>query len=624
MCGICGTAGFVDEELLRRMCTMLTHRGPDEEGFYFDDEAALGMRRLNIIDLVSGHQPIHNEDKTVWIVYNGEIYNFKELRQDLEKKGHCFYTNTDTEVIVHLYEDYGKKCISYLRGMFAFAIWDVKEKRLFLSRDRLGIKPLYYAQIGQNLIFASELKAILAYEKISLTIDPYALDTYFSFLYIPAPQTIFQGIQKLLPGHCLIWHKGKLEIESCIGSPDYSEQENKYSEQEYLEKLQIILADVIKCHLISDVPIGVFLSGGMDSSTIVYYMSKVFPSAVKTFTIGYGLKDASYNELEKARLVAQNFGCEHYEYIVEPEMVKILPSIVRGFDEPFADSSAIVTYLISQQSRQKVTVALTGIGGDELFCGYPRYFGARISLLYEHLPFKMRKWFISIIEGLSEKNYTIGRIKRFIKGGTLPFKERYLSWVSMLTKDEKEKLYTQEFKNLLARGEYFSQHLKYFDILSGKNPLEQLLSVECNTYLPGDLLCMADRMSMSHSLEVRVPFCDHKLVEFSSSIPFSLKTKGFNLKYLLKKDMRGKLPAEILKQKKMGFMVPLGRWLTHEMKSLVQDYLSEETIRKKGYFRYDYIKWMLDEHNSGRRNFSDQLWALIVFEIWHQIYKERV
>lgn len=658
MCGICGFVGLNDEKLLKKMTTSLVHRGPDEEGFFFTQlpitnyqspsSVGLGIRRLNVIDLETGAQPIFNEDKSIVVVYNGEIYNYPTLSKELRAKGHQFYTKSDTEVIVHLYEDYGYDCVKYLRGMFTFALWDKKKQSLFLARDQIGIKPLYYTEFNGNLLFASELKAILQYEKIPRQINYQALDLYLTSLYIPAPLTIFEKIYKLLPGHYLIWQNGKTEIHQYwdlkIQIPDTGYRIP--DEHFYIEQLKEILKETVKSHLVSDVPLGAFLSGGLDSSTVVALMSQISDRPVKTFTIGYGKKDSSFNELEKARIIAQRFGCEHYEYVLEPKVVELLPELVKHFDEPFADSSMIPTYLVSKVSREKVTVALTGIGGDELFGGYPRYLGARFSLLYEYLPSYFRQLAKSFGNCLPETGGSrdwSGRIKRFLLAGTLPFPERYKSWVSFLTPELKDRLYTEEFKSGLSlsspqRGEVrrlrtpighrdFGDEgeglavvaTNYFDLLNEKY-LEKIFYVDLKTYLVDDLLCMADRMSMANSLELRVPLCDLKLVEFSARIPFSLKIKGFTMKYLLKKVMAEILPKETLQQKKMGFMVPLRRWTAEEMNPLIEEYLSEKVIRERGYFQPEGVRWLLEQHRLKRRNFADQIYALLVLEAWQRAY----
>ncbi|MEK6546380.1 MAG: asparagine synthase (glutamine-hydrolyzing) [Nitrospinota bacterium] len=627
MCGICGFAGFDDEQLLRRMTSSLVHRGPDEEGFFLargNEQSAggigLGIRRLKIIDLQTGSQPIYNEDGDIVIVYNGEIYNYKELKAKSEKKGHKFRSETDTEVIVHLYEDYGAECVKYFHGMFAFAIWDSKRKQLFLARDQIGIKPLYYTELNGRIIFASELKSILQCKEVPSQINLRALDLYLTHLYIPAPLTIFERIYKLLPGHYLIWENGKTKIEKYWDLEVQSKVQD-LDEQSYIEKLQYLLREAVKSHLVSDVPLGAFLSGGLDSSTVVAMMSEVSNQPVKTFTIGYGKKDESFNEFKKARLVAKKNGCEHHEYILEPRVIELLPELVKYFDEPFADSSMIPTYLISKVSREKVTVALTGIGGDELFGGYPRYLGAKISLFYEKSPLFFRQIASLIGKNLPETGGSrdwSGRIRRFLIAGTMPFSERYKNWVSFFDSELKDKLYTEDFR---FRVKSPKSELDYYFSLLDEKILEKIFYVDLKTYLVDDLLCMADRMSMANSLELRVPLCDLNLIEFLARTPFSLKVHGFTFKYLLKRAMAEILPEEILQQKKMGFMIPLNRWISEEMNPLIEEYLSEDTIKKRGYFKPEGIRWLLEQHRLRKRNFADQIYTLLILEVWQRSYE---
>ncbi len=625
MCGICGFAGFKDDTLLHDMAERITHRGPDSDGFYSDALAGLGMRRLKVIDLSTGDQPLFNEDKTIAVVFNGEIYNFHELKKSLQQKGHTFYTNSDTEVIVHAYEEYGDLCSKYFRGMFAFALWDKTKKKLVLSRDHTGIKPLYIASVGNNLVFGSEIKCLLQHPAIPRDIDYEALDKYLTLLYVPAPLSIFRNIRKLPPGHTLIWQNGKQSIQQYWDlSAAASAGPAAGNERALTEQLDALMKETIQCHMISDVPLGTFLSGGLDSSAIVAYMSMASSQPVKTFTIGYGNKDSSFNELEKARAVAKHFGCDHHEYIVEPNVVDLLPALVASYDEPFADSSSIPTYLVSQYARQNVTVALTGIGGDECFGGYPRYMGARTSLLYEFLPLALRKGVSGMLHRLPESSTstnTLGRLKRFAKGGTLSPYERYLSWVSFYNAAEKEKLYSPELRRLTPQRNNLQPHLGYFETTDADRYLQKIFYVDVKTYLADDLLAMGDRMSMAHSLELRVPFSDYKMLEFAFQLPDHLRVRGGTLKYLMKKALAKHLPPGIITQRKQGFMIPIARWIKdEEILPLLNDCLSKKTIDTRGFFDYTYIMRMLDDHRSGRRNYSDQLWALLNFELWHRNY----
>ena len=608
--------GFADQDLLKKMCSIMSHRGPDDEGYFINRDVGLGMRRLSIIDLKTGHQPIHNEDESVWVVLNGEIYNYKELTYELQAKGHRFYTNSDIEVLVHLYEDLKQDCVHKLRGMFAFAVWDKREERLFLARDRLGIKPLYYTYRDNRLLFASEIKALLEDKGISRRIDTLALDYYLTFLYIPAPLTMFKGINKLMPGHSLSFKNGDLNIKRYwkLNFP----KAKKASMSFYKESIIDVLKETVKSHLVSDVPLGVFLSGGIDSSTIVALMHQLGVDCIRTFSIGYEGKYASYNELEYSRLVAKRFNTQHQEFIIKPDIIKILPTVVRYLDEPFADSSALLTYFISKEARQYVKVALSGIGGDEVFGGYPRYTGAIVSSYYERLPFTLRKllkyssfW----IKSSSKGRNISGRVKRYLEAGLLMPPERYLAWISFFDNQTKAKLYNPDIKQDIQGREGYI-HLNYFKEINSQDYLNRIVYMDINTYLPDDLLTMADRMSMANSLELRVPFCDHKLMESCFAIPYQLKIKGLRLKDLLKKTLEGILPQEILNKPKQGFMVPLGGWLREDLKPYVLEMLSHENIKKRGYFNSDYIREILNKHFSGRENFTHQIWALLVLEVW--------
>ncbi len=623
MCGICGFVNIDDFSLLKKMCDLIISRGPDSYGYYFDKNIGLGNRRLKIIDLNTGDQPIYNEDKSIIIVYNGEIYNYMSLKEELEKKGHKFYTTTDTEVIVHLYEEYKEKSLTYLIGMFAFAIWDKNERKLFIARDSLGIKPLYYYFKNDKLIFASELKSILACNFVLKDIDFKALDLYFTYLYIPDPLTIFKNVKKLEPGSYIIFKDDKLEIKKYFDLTLKEDEMEVSNEKEILEILEDNIKKVIYEHLIADVPVGLFLSGGLDSSTILHFSAQNSKYPLKTFSIGYSnIKDSSYNELDKAKFLSQIYHTEHNEFILDAKEIKDLfyKSVVQ-FDEPFADSSSILTYFISEQASKHVKVALSGIGGDEIFGGYPRYLGVKYSKLYEVLPYSLRKLILNISNILPDKfdsfNWN-GRIKRFLNGGILGFRERYKDWITFLKQDFKKDFYSNEFYFKVLKENDFMDD--YFSLIQ-KNDLNTLLLFDLKTYLPFDLLYMADRMSMSNSLELRVPFCDIRIVNFMQKVPFSLKIKGNKLKYLLKKLMKDKLPDEIINQKKKGFMLPLSRWIQEELNDVVEYYISEERLQKSGYFNYIHVKKILNEHKYKVRNWSDLIYAIIVFEIWKEKFK---
>lgn len=615
MCGICGFAGFKNDDLLRRMTASILHRGPDGEGIFTAPEASMGMRRLAIIDLSTGDQPIYNEDRTVAVVFNGEIYNFQELRRGLESRGHRFYTKTDTEVIVHLYEEYGDDCPSHLRGMFAFSIWDSKKKRLLIARDHVGIKPLYYARAGGRIWYGSEIKCILQDPSVPRDHDHSALDHYFTLMYIPAPFSAYAAIRKLPPGHRLVWEKGNTTITRYWTIP--AEIDDSYHPDAwYAENIRTLLADSITEQKIADVPLGVYLSGGIDSSAVVALLSASVTAPVKTFSIGYGSGDPSYDETDKARLVARHFNCEHYEHIVKPDAAATIPKLVDYFDEPFADSSSLPNFFIAQEVRKQITVALTGIGGDELFGGYPRYLGARVAGYYEHVPLPLRRIAARAAQNLSESTRSrnlAGWAKRFTRGGLMPFRERYLSWIMYLNDQEKETLYTPAYRALLggtsAPGPGF---------MAGLADPDGICPAEIMTYLSDDLLCLGDRMSMAHSLELRVPFLDTRLIEFMSRVPLAVKTRGFVMKGMLKNAMRRTLPPEILSQQKMGFQVPIARWINDEINPMIADLLSPSRIHTAGLFDPVTVKRMIEDHRAGRRNASDLIYAMLVYELWRE------
>jgi len=633
VCGICGFVGLNDGPLLRRMTRRLVHRGPDDEGFYLNglDGGAgvgLGMRRLSIIDLAGGHQPIANEDRTVWVVFNGEIYNYRALRDVLLAKGHTFATNSDTEVIVHLYEEYGDSCAEHLQGMFAFAIWDANREQLLLARDRLGIKPLYYAAHNGALFFASELKALLEHDGIHKVVDPRALAAFLTFLYIPSPATIFTGVRKLPPAHLLRYRKGELSLRSYwdVTFPDRSERRRikRRGSGDYLAELRRLMEETVRAHLMSDVPLGLFLSGGLDSGSLAVMMARQASAPVQTFTIGYGDEAGSYNELGAARAMARHIGSNHHEELVTPNVMELLPKLVWHLDEPFADSSLIPTYLVSVSARRHVTVALTGIGGDELFGGYPRYLGARLAVGYERLPRRLRHAAARLVEWVPESTGSRnlgGRFKRFVKSGLLPPRERYLSWISFYDEAGLEALFSPSFKAAVGdTPSIWDAHRGWYDHAGASTVMDRVFSTDVNGYLADDLLMMGDKMSMAASLELRVPYCDHRLIEFAAAMPGELKVRGLTLKSLFRTAIKDMLPAEIVNRTKQGFMVPIGPWLKKELKPLVGELLSESAIQKRGYFNAAAVHRLLAEHESGRRNLSDQIFALAVLELWHRIY----
>lgn len=615
MCGIAGLVGHPDPRLLRGMARILAHRGPDDEGFYEEGPVGLAARRLKIIDLVGGHQPLANEDESCWLVFNGEIYNFLELRERLEKKGHRFRSRTDGETILHLYEEEGDDCLRRLEGMFAFALWDGSRRRLLLARDQLGIKPLYYRLDGERLAFASELKALLLDPACPREVDPAALALYLTFLYIPSPATIFRGILKLPPGHSLVLEKGRATVRAYWDLP--FPRARLKDRREAAGEVLAALKDSVKRHLVSDVPLGVFLSSGMDSSTMVALMRGVATGPIKTFTLDF--EEASFSEAAAARVVARAFGTEHREFIVRPDVADLLSRLVWHLDEPLGDSSLIVTALVSELARREVTVALSGIGGDELFSGYPRYTGAKLARYYQGLPLALRRALSGLARWIPDSDRSDnppGRLRRFLEGGPLPPAERYLSWVSFLGSEALAEL----LPGRRGDGDPRALHLAHWSRCAGPDLADALLYLDLKTYLPDDLLMLGDKMSMAASLELRVPFCDRRLVELIARLAPAVRAPGFRLKPLLREIMGPLLPPEVLRRPKRGFSVPLAQWFRGPLQSLAQDLLSEQRLRAGGILNPQPVRRLLDAHLLGRRSYYDQLFAIMMFQLWQVVY----
>lgn len=625
MCGIAGIVASGDERIdpgiIRRMCQSIVHRGPDDEGVFVSRGIGLGMRRLSIIDLDGGHQPVSNEDGSIWIVFNGEIYNFPALREDLLQRGHHFSTHTDTEVIVHLYEEMGTDCVSKLRGMFAFALYDERRQKLFIARDRLGIKPLHYALDGDRLWFASEIKAILAVAPELATINNEALLQYLYFGYIPDPLTAFDKIQKLPPGHLLEFEKGKVEIRQYWDLPRYGTQCPR-SEEECLEEMEQRLAEAVRIRLISDVPLGALLSGGADSSTVVALMARATSKRVQTFSIGF--RDADFNEAQYARMVAQKFDTDHHELIVEPNVLETVETLTGSLEEPFGDSSMLPTYYVSQMARQHVTVALSGDGGDEIFAGYDRYSIHLRRQIFERVPSWARRFY-------REKVYprlpVDMRGKKFSYNVSLPWRERYLDSVSFLPAFERDTpLLSREFRAAMQSESNPEKVMyQYFDRAPASDAMSQLLYLDTKTYMVADILTKVDRMSMATSLEVRVPILDHEFVEWATALPLEWKIRGGKQKFLLRKlAERLGVPQAVLSRPKQGFALPLVHWLRNELKELVLSVLLDEGTLQRGYFEPSGVRLLLDEHFRGRRDHSGKIWRLLMFELWHRNYLAKV
>jgi asparagine synthase (glutamine-hydrolysing) len=626
MCGIAGKFntsfdGVVAEQTIRQMCQTIAHRGPDDEGVYVKGGVGLGMRRLSIIDVSGGRQPIHNEDKTIWVVFNGEIYNFPELRTELERTGHRFYTSTDTEVIVHLYEEFGSDCVKKLRGMFAFAVFDERRHSLLLARDRLGKKPLHYALTGETLLFGSEIKAILAVAPELAEVDQEGLLNFFSFSYIPDPHTAFKRIRKLPPGHLMEVADGKAEIRKYWDLPAFGTL-NYHSEQECFEDLEARLSEAVRIRLISEVPLGALLSGGTDSSIVVALMAKASSAPVKTFSIGF--RDPDFDEAKYARIVARSFNTEHHELIADADFEQTLDQLTHMLEEPFGDSSMLPTYLVCKLARQHVTVALSGDGGDELFAGYDRYlvnlrrrhfdlipsWAGRLyrDSIYPHLPTKVR-----------------GR--KFAYNVSLPLRDRYIDGLSFSSVERSDRsLFSEDFLACSKlRASPIDMFRSYFDEAPASDPLGRMQYLDAKTYLTADILCKVDRMSMATSLEVRSPILDHVFVEWATALAPRWKLHLGERKYALKKVAeRLGVPSEVLYRRKQGFALPLVHWIRGQLKEELPRLLLEPRSLQRGYLNPGAVRRLLDEHFASRFDHSAMIWQLLVFELWHRNYLEKL
>ena len=630
MCGIFGiVSSDIDRQQLEVSTDTLSHRGPDDAGFFADRNVGFGQRRLSIIDLEGGHQPIFNEDGTKCIIFNGEIYNFVELRDQLLRKGHRFATRSDTETILHGYEEWGESCVEHLRGMFAFAIWDSKDKALFLARDRLGIKPMFFGEHNGNFYFGSEMKAILADAEFPRKIDEAAITCYFTLSYIPAPLTIFKGIRKLLPGHTLTFKGGETRIRKywdLYFAPDKDKDESCF-----IERFMDLLQEAVKIRLISEVPLGAFLSGGIDSSTVVALMSLVNESPVKTFSIGFGGDVGGYlDERKYAREVAQRYVTDHREYEVLPNAEGLIEKIVNAFDEPFADDSAIPSFFVCKTARENVTVALSGLGGDEVFAGYERYLGFELARKYRKIPSFLRELVIrKTVENFPERrdgHYTINHMKRFVRSASLRPDLAYLGYISRMNSNIRTSFFSEADK--------FEEHfqscenliLSYFNsdnVSDEPDSLNRAFYCDVKTYLPEDILAVTDRMSMHHALEVRVPFLDHKFMELCATIPSEMKMKWFRKKYLLKKAVKNLLPETVIRHRKQGFVGPMAQWLKNDLKHYVLETLSDKKLKKHELFNYRTIQTLLEEHFSGKEIHDTLIWSILIFQTWYEVYIEK-
>jgi asparagine synthase (glutamine-hydrolysing) len=614
VCGICGIVtanGAVDPERLAAMSRTLVHRGPDSDGALVDGPAGLAARRLSIIDLETGDQPIANEDGTIHVVQNGEIYNYRELRARLERAGHRFRTHGDTEVLVHLYEQHGTAFAELLRGMFAIAIWDARARRLVLARDRFGIKPLVYRDADGELAFASELRALPRSE-----VDLDALEAFLAFNSVPAPLTIFRGTRKLPAGHVLVWEDGRSRIERFARpAPVPAGEVRRDAEAELAEELRARLRDSVRAHLVSDVPVGVLLSGGVDSSTLAALAAGESSEPLRTFSIGF--EERSFDELAEARLVAERYATRHRELVLRPDAALLLPALADAFDEPFADSSALPTYLVSRLAAEDVKVALSGEGGDELFGGYYTYAADLLAPRVGFLAGVARPLVERLPSSTAKASFDY-KAKRFVRGARLPPLERHHAWKEIFSADARAELTGRRrpFDPVdVLRARY--------DETEGAEPLSRLQDVDVGTYLVDDLLVKTDRASMAHSLEARVPFLDTVVTNLALALPRRHKVRGLRKKVLLRKAVEPLLPREIVRGKKRGFSIPAAAWLRGELEPFARDVLCADTVRRQGFFDREVVARLLEEHVAGREDHSRQLWGLLAFTLWHERHVEQ-
>ena len=631
MCGICGQVFFqpdqtVQPQVLEAMCATLRQRGPDDTGTYLRGPVGLGSTRLSIIDLEDGHMPLANEDRTVWIVYNGEVYNFPELRQRLQRAGHRFATRSDTEAIVHLYEEEGDDFVHRLNGMFALAIWDARRQRLVLARDRLGIKPLYYAARANGLLFASEIKALWP-AGVEPQVDPVALHDYLSLGYVPGPRTILRGVCKLPPGHLLTVElaEGHIDVRRYWDYPKATEPSAGNGAPAHLEdQLLEFLRDSVSDTMISDVPVGAFLSGGVDSSLVVALMNQASACPVKTFSVGF--RERSYDELPYARIVAQHFRTDHHELVLMPDVRDLVETMTASFDEPFADNSAVAVFAVSQLASRYVKVVLSGDGGDELFGGYYTYQADQLARLLRRLPGRTGT---RLFEGLAalwptsfDKASFDFKLKRFAQGAGLPPLAAHYAWKAYMSEEMKHRLYAGSNGNgaPLTTRPTVDLLEEYYNGYPTPDLLNRLLYVDGKAQLVDCMLTKVDRMSMAHSLEVRVPLLDHRVVEFMARLPSRYKVRGLTLKYLLKRVAAKVLPGEILRRPKGGFTIPLAYWIAHDLRDMVRDQLSHGKLKEQGFFNTQAVTTMLDAHEQGRQDYARSIWALFMFSRWCDRY----
>jgi asparagine synthase (glutamine-hydrolysing) len=633
MCGICGLIGQADNQIINEMLDRIAHRGPDDSGIYLSETrtqevVGLGHRRLSIIDLSpAGHQPMSSMDGRIWITYNGEIYNFLELRRELESLGHRFRSNSDTEVVIAAYREWGERSVERLNGMFAFALWDVDREKLFLARDRLGIKPLYYAETPRGFAFASEIKALLTIRELPREVDLSALHQYLTFLWVPDPKTIFRGIYKLPPAHYLTYQDGRIEITEYwdLRFDEDGSRDEKYWADLVLESLR----ESVRGQMISDVPLGAFLSGGIDSSSIVGLMSKISDRAVHTYTIGFSGEDLAYDvipdDVKYAREVGALFHTDYNEEVLAPQVFELLPKLIWHMDEPVADPAIITSYLICRAARETLTVLLSGMGGDEVFAGYPRHLAVKLAEIYNLIPAPISRSLVSALPASRPGpfNAVFRNIHKLAKSAVLPFQARYLGYGTYFTNDEKRALYSEELAQATGEFDAYEQHHRYYKRVKDAHWINQMLYLDLKLFLPCLNLTYTDKTSMACSLEVRVPYLDHELVELAARIPAELKLRRFTRKYILKRALEPLLPRSIIHRKKAGFSAPLRAWLRRDFAPMVDEMLSPERVKGRGYFDPVEVRRIIDANNSGQEDNALKIFQLLTLELWHERFIDR-
>lgn len=628
MCGICGVVGKADEQLIQKMLASIAHRGPDDEGIYVAGSAngervGFGHRRLSIIDLSpAGHEPMSDAQGEIWLTYNGEIYNFQEIRKELEKRGHKFKSDSDAEVVIYAYREWGLNALAMFNGLFAFAIWDARNNSLLLVRDRLGIKPVYYADTPSGFAFASEIKAILTIPDFKREVDLESLNQFLSFLWTPDPDTMFSGVKKLPPGHFLLYQNGHTEVRQ-YWDLEFNEDDS-LSEADWVERVREQVERSVRAQMIADVPLGAFLSGGVDSSSIVSLMTGMVSQKVTTYTFGFKSEDLRYDILEDdvkyAREIGAKLETDYHESFFEPKVMDLLPKLVYHMDEPIADPAAITSYLICKAARERLTVLLSGMGGDEVFAGYPRHIAVKIAEAYNLIPS-----FISrpLVEAMPASvpgrfNSVFRNTKKLARSAALPLRERYLGYCTYFKEDEKAKLYSGAMHTASLDFNALAAHQRYFDKVADEDFVNQMLYVDLKTFLPCLNLTYTDKTSMAASMEVRVPLLDHELVEMAARIPARLKIKGLTRKYVLKKAAEKWLPRNIIYRKKAGFSAPLRSWLQKDLREMVEDLLSESNIKQRGYFDYAEVRRLIDDNLAGREDNGLKIFQLLTLELWHR------